>query len=331
MGLMKPTLAITPVLVTLLLAGCAVFSDDEPERPARPPGDAAATSLLGRPLYPMAVSEERRAQLERELTEAQANYERYPYSEASIIWYGRRLAYLGRYEDAIAIYTHGMIYHPRSHKLLRHRGHRFISTRDFDRALTDLRQAAYLIRGKPDEIEPDGAPNSLNLPRSTSHSNIWYHLGLTLYLQGDYRSALAAYRNCMLFSEVNPDMLVATSHWLYMTLRRLEMTGEAQAVLSRIHEDMSVIENHAYHDLLLMYKGLRTPEELLGSGDEADRIQSATAAYGVANWYLYNGQEQQASELFHEILESDTWPAFGYIAAEAEIFKAARDAAEMGN
>ena len=48
------------------------------------------------------------------------------------------------------------------------------------------------------------------------------------------------------------DLLVATSHWLYMTLRRLGRDDEARQVLKPIHADMYIIENHSYHRLLLM-------------------------------------------------------------------------------
>ena len=54
-------------------------------------------------------------------------------------------------------------------------------------AIADLRRASQLVAGKPDEVEPDGAPNKAGIPRSTLQSNIWYHLGLAQYLRGDFR------------------------------------------------------------------------------------------------------------------------------------------------
>ena len=75
---------------------------------------------------------------------------------------------------------------PNEPRLYRHRGHRYITIRKFDLAIADLRKASQLIAGKPDEIEPDGAPNKAGIPRSTLQSNIWYHLGLAQYLAGDF-------------------------------------------------------------------------------------------------------------------------------------------------
>ena len=96
----------------------------------------------------------------------------------------------------------------------------------------------------------------------------------------------------MTVSRVNDDMLVATSDWLYMTLRRLKRDAEARQVLEPIREQMDVIENGAYHARLLMYKGLRTPESVLNL-NTADDIQIATQGYGVGNWYLVNGDRAQ--------------------------------------
>ncbi len=113
----------------------------------------------------------------------------------------------------------------------------------------------------------------------------------------------------------NPDGVVSTSHWLYMTLRRLGRPKEAEAVLEPISTDMDVIENHAYHKLLLMYRGEIAPEELAVENDAA--IQ-----YGVANWYLYSGQPERAQPLFERIVREREWAAFGTIAAEAGIGRA---------
>ena len=116
----------------------------------------------------------------------------------------------------------------------------------------------------------------------------------------------------------NDDMLVATSDWLYMTLRRLGQDAEAETVLERISPDMRILENGAYHRRLLMYKGELPADSLLGMQDE-DAVQIATYGYGVGNWYLYNGDTTRADEVFRRILEGPNWAAFGYIAAEAEL------------
>lgn len=284
---------------------------------AQTPAVPEATSLLGKPLFSAPPSGETRTRLESDLAKAQGEYDRDPSSADAAIWLGRRLAYLGRFRDAIDVYTRGIAAHPAEPRLYRHRGHRYITIRKFDLAAADLTTASQLIAGKADEIEPDGAPNRAGIPRSTLQSNIWYHLGLAHYLKGDFNRALEAYREGIKVSRVNDDMLVATSDWLYMTLRRLGRDAEARAVLEPIREQMDVLENGAYHARLLMYKGLRTPESVLNL-NTADDVQIATQGYGVANWYLVNGDRARAKEIFDRVLAGRAWAAFGFIAAESE-------------
>jgi hypothetical protein len=97
-----------------------------------------------------------------------------------------------------------------------------------------------------------------------------------------------------------------------MILRRMGHPKEAEKIVEPIGTDMDVIENQAYHKLLLMYRGEIAPEELQAEKDAA--IQ-----YGVANWYLYNGQPERARPLFEQIVKEREWAAFGTIAAEAEL------------
>ncbi len=86
-------------------------------------------------------------------------------------------------------------------------------------------------------------------------------------------------------------MLVATSHWLYMTLRRLKRDEEARRALEPIGSGLDVIENGDYHRLLLMYKGERKPEDLLAyASKDKTSVGYATIVYGVGNWYIYNGK-----------------------------------------
>jgi len=280
------------------------------------PNDAQAVSLLGDTLYPTAPSPEALARMERELRIAAADYIEHPNSPSAIIWLGRRNAYVGKYREAIRIYTQGISKYPDDARMYRHRGHRFITLRMLDRAIADLQKAAELTEGQEDEVEPDGQPNVAGIPTSTLQFNIWYHLGLAYYLKGDFENALDAYAECMERSDI-PDRLVATSHWMYMTLRRLGRVDQAAEILAAIDADMEIIENVSYHRLLLMYKGELTPEELMAPG--ADAVQSATVAYGVGNWYYYNEMESEAFRIFRDILEGEGWAAFGYIAAEAEL------------
>jgi len=242
-------------------------------------------------------------------------------NEENTIWLGRRTAYLGKYKQAIEIYTNGLEKFPGSYRLYRHRGHRYITTRKFKKAIADLKKAAQLVHGQPLEIEADGIPNPANIPVSNTQFNIWYHLGLAYYLSGDFEQAVSAYRECLQWCK-NDDSRVATVDWLYMTYRRMNNTKAAQALLIQIKEDMNLLENHSYHNRLLMYKGLKTPASLLnpkGDSQSDPGLTFATQGYGVGNWYYYNGQKEKAGEIFAKVLKSKSRAAFGYIAAEVDL------------
>ena len=277
-----------------------------------------ATGLDGRPFFAPELTEAARKTMEDNLAKATADFVKNPDDAQNIVWVGRRLAYLSRYREAIDVFSRGIAKFPNDARLLRHRGHRYISTRQFDKAIIDFEKAAKLMTGKPNEGEPDGAPGRRPSPSATLKFNIYYHLGLAYYLKGDFERALTAYRECMKYSHDNDDSLVATSDWLYMTLRRLGRTDEAQKVLEPIKEEMNVLDNAAYHQRLLMYKGLRTPEQVLGL-DEEDPLQLATQGYGVGNFYLVKGDVERAKAIYQRVVAGSYWAAFGFIAAEADL------------
>jgi len=290
----------------------------------RGPG-VEAISLLGEDLRAPVQSAEAAEVRARQLAEAEATLAADSTNVENWIWAGRRQAYPGEFRRAIATYTAALERFPDEPRLLRHRGHRYVTVREFDRAIADFERAAELVAGRPDEVEPDGQPNARGIPTSTLQFNIWYHLGLAHYLKGDWEAALQAYRQCMEVS-ASDDSIVATAHWLYMTLRRLAMDEEAQRFLDGLPETTDVIESMAYEDLLELYRGNTTPEELIGDLGAGATLTGTTSAYGAANWYLYTGEESQAFELFERILEGRDaqWGAFGFIAAEAEVANTAR-------
>jgi hypothetical protein len=312
---------IAPFIAATILAGCAA---------PRPVNDAApglvliaapveAVSLLGDSLRRPPLTVEARARHEQNLAAARAALERTPTNADSIIWYGRRLAYLGRYRDAAETFTHGIELHPADARMYRHRGHRWITLRQFDRAIQDLSRAAALVRDRPDEVEPDGIPNPRNTPIGTLKSNIWYHLALAHYLKGDYEAAIPIYR-AELDSATNDDRRVSTAYWLYLALKRSGRHAEALGVLEGITGDMQVIENDDYWQMLLMYKGAVTPESIAPAIiGHPSQVSEVTRLYGLAMFHEFNGRGDDSRRTLRGIVNGSQWPAFGYIAAEKEL------------
>jgi tetratricopeptide (TPR) repeat protein len=305
------------ILIATFIAGAlgSCSSGTNPERTDQP----VAVSLDGKPFFEPERTTAQQARLDSLLLIAKNNFETDP-SEENYIWYGRREGYLMHLPQAIDIFTEGIKKYPDSYRLYRHRGHRYISTRKFKDAVADFERAASLMEGKPLEVEPDGQPNRINQPLSTTQFNVWYHLGLAHYLLGDLEKAREGYLKCLAVCE-NDDSRVAVLDWLYMTDRRLGKETNAESALDGITDNMNIVENDSYYRRLKMYKGLMKPEELLvvdSTQDDYD-LSMATQGYGVGNWYLYNGDTTQAVATFNKVVDGKLFAAFGFIAAEADL------------
>jgi hypothetical protein len=307
-------------VVLALVSACRTAAETRPQATAAAEapadGEVQAISWLGRPLLRRTPPPEAEARFRAGVEKATADMAAAPDDPNPKIWLGRYTAYLGDYRAAIAIYSSAIGQHPDHAPLYRHRGHRLISTRNLAAARADFERAASLIEGTKDMVEPDGLPNAKNLPRSTLHTNVWYHLGLVHFLEGEWEAAVTAYRSCLAAS-ANDDMRVATLHWLYMALRRLGRHDEARSILAGVSEQMDIIENHAYHRLLLLYLGHVNPESL--AADLDDDVQNPALLYGLASYHLVEGREAEAYAVMQRIVDTTRWDAFGTIAAEADL------------
>jgi tetratricopeptide (TPR) repeat protein len=249
-------------------------------------------------------------------------WEANPKDADATIWLGRRYAYLGEFRAAIAVFSGGIADHPTDARMYRHRGHRYITVRDFHAALADLERARQLVRGKPDEVEPDGLPNKSGVPLETLNSNIYYHLGLAQYLLGDFARALITFKDGRTWCK-NADNICSMTHWMYMAARRTKNPSAdvLKDILAPISADMPVVEYHAYHELCMAYAGLLDIDQLYEDTKAAgtDSVDFATIGYGVGNWHLANGDKERALAIFHEVEAGPQWHAFGHVAAEVEL------------
>ena len=263
------------------------------------------------------VSDKARAVYESKLAEAKVNFQNNP-SADNLIWLGRREAYLGNYETAIDLYTKGIDEYPKDARFYRHRGHRYISSRCFDLAIKDFKKAVGLTRYEDNEMEPDGLPNALGIPTSTLQGNIYYHLGLTYYIQKKYHKARYAYEKCLKLAE-NNDSYIAAANWLYVIYRHLGQDRRASKLLSTINDDMNLIENHSYHTILKLHQGKLDPVDLENEIMNGQSLVNTTLAFGLGNYYSINDNEQKAQSLFDMITKGNQWSAFGYIVAESRL------------
>lgn len=302
------------MIVTCLAIACRPSPESSPAyTPGQDTTPWETLSLLGDTLYPPVMEPDARHRADSLLEVALQDFLADSTDLDNIIWLGRRLAYLHRYRDAIRIYSHGLRHHPDSPELLRHRGHRYLTLRRLDDAIRDLHNAAELADDRPVTIEPDGLPNKLDIPLSNLQFNCWYHLGLAYYLTGDDDATEKAFEACTRYSD-NPDLLVAATYWRYLARLRAGDTTSAHHLLEPIHPDMEIIENDEYLTHLLRFKG----EASAAADAGRETLSQATSAYGLSCYEEYLGSKQEAARIRRQLLATGPWPAFGYLAAEAD-------------
>lgn len=280
---------------------------------------SAQTNCLDKTYPAPTLSDSLTKVFEANLRSAEKKYKADSTNDDHIIWYGRRLGYLGKYKEAVEIYSKGIDLHPNNARFYRHRGHRYITLRCYDNAIADLKKAAELIRDQVDEIEDDGIPNEKNIPTSTLQTNIYYHLGLAYYLKGDNRQALLAWEKCLDISD-NDDMKVATLNWLNLVLRKMGRQTEADQHLVKVKDDMEIIENHDYFDILYMYK-TGNDSKLVEKTQNQQTLSNATLGFALGSYYQLKGNKAKAKELFEKVVAGNQWNSFGFIGAEAELAK----------
>jgi tetratricopeptide (TPR) repeat protein len=225
---------------------------------------------------------------------ARAALEANPKEIAKIVDLGVAQSGARQFREAIATFTRGLEIEPNNALLLRWRGHRYLSVREFDRAFADLSRGS--------KIDP------------TIYGN-WYHLGVVLYLRGDFADAAKSFARAQ---PIAPDAgeLAGSTDWLWMSLSRAGRGAEAKAMLDRKPDSKPV--TNAYTRRLQLYRGEIGPEAVVTPAD-TDEVQVATLAYGLGNWYLLRGDKAEARKWFERSVQSGGWPGFGFIVSEAEL------------
>ncbi|HEX6813990.1 MAG TPA: hypothetical protein VF384_20370 [Planctomycetota bacterium] len=302
-----------------------------------PPG-AECWSLDGRALTPPAPDPSAKAAQLEALEQARLELAVSPEDKNAVIWYARRLGYAGRYREAIKVLSDGLDVHRGDPFLLRHRGHRWITLREFGKAAADLERAADACRTTRDEVEPDGQPTPGRPPHSSLHFNVHYHLGLALFLAGDFELAERAWLDCLAIV-ANDESRVAVTHWLWCVRVRLRDFAGAEALVANMGPDMDVVENKSYHQLCLLYAGKLQREQIVSLAGSA----GSALAFGLAHYRMvqselrsYSFDPVQTSEPgikarmdtallddgrgdLEALARAPGWSAFGVIAAEVEL------------
>jgi tetratricopeptide (TPR) repeat protein len=274
-----------------------------------------AYSLAGKPLYSTPPDPKSIAKSDSIIRAIQSKHE---LMENDFIEIGKQLVATARYKEAVDNFTMGLKKFPNSFKLLRLRGHRYLTLRKLDLAVIDLLKARGLIKSQPDSWEFDAKGEKTD----TYQHQIEYHLGVYYFLKKSYKEAVAAFKKSLKEAHQGNE-IVGTTDWLYNAYQRNGEKNKAEQLLSTIAPDFKADQDQAYFRRVLLYKGVIKPNELVDETMPIEKmsIQEVTKLYGLANWYGFQGNEQKAKELYAKIVQSTSWPAFAYLASEMELLE----------
>lgn len=311
-------LLIVPILAALTLLGMETTHGQIADRDAAlaPAGEELreGQTLIGTPLSEPGFSPELRAELALDLEIARATLELAPHREDSWIWLGRRLGYLGRFEDAVEVFTQGLEQFPDSYKLLRFRARHLARSRQFEAAIADYTRALTLMEGVQDSFEPDGIANRYNLPLGTYRSNLHYYLAQTSFAVGDFEtlvSGMEAARAEPLLMDPTGDMGTAMAYWLYIGHSLLGDEEAARAAVADIESDLAVIENRNYLRGALFFKGELSREDM-------ETHSGAIEQFALAMADRIDGENEAAETRLEAIVRAG---ASGFWPAETEILR----------
>src|SRR2546427_4489857 len=217
-----------------------------------------------------------------------------PRSVERIVQLGIAQSGARQFREAIQTFTRGLTIAPNDAVLYRWRGHRYLSVREFDRALDDLTRGSRL---------------------DSTNYGIWYHLGIVRYARGDFAAAADAFARAQ---RRPPDAaeLAGATDWLWMSLSRAGRAAEARAMLGPRPHSLAAADAHAPRPPL--YRAQIWPDDVITPADTGD-VAVATLSYGVGNWYLVRGDTAHARAWFERSVRSGGWPAIGVIRAEGEL------------
>lgn len=264
------------------------------------PEEPETYGVLGDPLYASVSRGDQADELAAKASAAEAAAVAAPDDVGLIRAYAKALASgAARYNAAITVLDAALERMPNQPFLLCDRGHYRVNMRQFELAKADLLKAKALEPGSND---------------------VWYHLGLTHWMLGEFEEALPAFQEALRLAE-DESHVVAYSDWVYLALRRLGRDEEAQQALAPIHANMvTTMNNHLYLKRLLFYKGEWSEEQLVEVFEQGGL--AFAAYYGLACWHLYEGDPEKAREFFLKVVDNGTsWGGFAHVASETELLR----------
>jgi tetratricopeptide (TPR) repeat protein len=239
------------------------------------------------------------------VAEAQKNLAADPKNPALLLKLAQAQISVWEDKEAVETLTRAIAISPQNADLYTERGHRYLPLREFTKARTDLDRAVAL--------------NPKNMAA-------YYHLGLSHYFLNEFPAAADAFRHAV-ESAPNTDERINSTNWLYAALRRAGKSAEATKALEAVPPEMTNESPHTrfYLNLVRFFQGRMTeadalpPEPPAANTDQEVELPFDTVAYGIGNWYLYNGNPAKAREYFRRVQKGHVWVTWGFIGSELEL------------
>lgn len=216
-----------------------------------------------------------------------------PEKESSYSWRGRREGFMGNYAKAIEIFTQGMELFPDSYALHRYRGYFLIRNYQFEEGIRDLRRAEELIENEDVSLVQAGIPGRSNFSPSTFKRNIYYYLAESSMASGDYETVINYMDKAVEANQLRDkdDLLVSTSFYKYMAMRKLGRHDEAIQMIMAIPRELEIIANEDYFNAVQYLQGRYSREQYLTMAD-------SLGLYTIAMVDLFEDKNADAKEIF---------------------------------
>ncbi|QOR36756.1 hypothetical protein IMX26_08100 [Clostridium sp. 'deep sea'] len=211
---------------------------------------------------------------------------------------GLGLAKQKLYREAVEAFSKAICLDPFNALLYRHRGHRLLSSYRFYEGAADFELASRIEQ---------------------NNWNIWYHLGFAYHLIGDFERAEKAYKTCYEMTALDCELFPAIVNWRVINLMEMGEFDYANDLASLVDPKMPCGENFVYRDMIQVYKGTKTFEEVLEIKEKYRfaNMEYVTKAYGISRYLALTGMKDEANKIIEVILSlaGDCWSGFGYLAA----------------
>lgn len=179
------------------------------------------------------------------------------------------------------------------------RGHAYLNTYRHNEAIADFKIATRL-----DPYNYDS----------------WYLMGISYYFLGRYHDSETSMRLARKLASTKAEQICA-DYWRWFCLTFMKEKEKADAITDNLNPNLKLVTGDAFYQVLLLFKGLRKPEEILKFSSRYNINSKMIMEYGAAQYYYINGNEKEGNKIIKNLLdmdEQDFWPGFAFQAALIE-------------